>query len=248
MISNTDSNKDTYKGSFWDIIREGDYFPSLGRFQFFLWTIVISFAFLSIYLIRADGGVFSFDLKALPNQLMELMGISVFVPVVGNALSKYKYSETISDSIPPQDKIPPFSTMFLVLERRTKLGWTDIKYTNVVDDLLKKRKIERIKIKLGRGSPKILYQRPGKVPSIKHEYYVELLAENLTKKGYQVRKNRDGADLEVPEVRTAIEVELGTSNISGNLKRNLQKFSRVIVCSDDIKLIETLSGKIRTKL
>ena len=106
--------KELYKGSILDMIREGDYFPSLGRFQFLLWTLVISFAFLSIYLIRADGGVFSFDLKSLPNQLFELMGISVFVPVVGNALTKYKYSKAISHLIPlKKDGVPPFSTMLL---------------------------------------------------------------------------------------------------------------------------------------
>jgi hypothetical protein len=32
---------------FWDIIREGDYYPSLARFQFLLWTFAISFVFLS---------------------------------------------------------------------------------------------------------------------------------------------------------------------------------------------------------
>jgi hypothetical protein len=42
---------------------------------------------------------------------------------------------------------------------------------------------------------------------------------------------------------TVIEVELGTSNISGNLKRNLQEFKKVIVCSDDSKLIQALSAK-----
>jgi len=128
-----------------------------------------------------------------------------------------------------------------VVERRTKLGWSDVTYTKIVDELLRKRKIERVKVKLGRGSPKILYQRPGSVPGVKHEYYVNWISESLTRKGYHVKKNKDGPDIEVADV--AIEVEIGTSNISGNLKRNLQKFSKVIVCSDDSKLIETLSAK-----
>ncbi len=130
-----------------------------------------------------------------------------------------------------------------VLERRTKLGWIDKKYSDVVDDLLKKNKIERVKIRLGRGSPKILYQRPGTIPSVKHQYYVHILAESLAQKGYQVIKNNNGPDIEVPGAGTVIEVELGTSNISGNLKRDLQEFDRVIVCSDDSKLIQTLSAK-----
>ncbi|MBI2005299.1 MAG: hypothetical protein HYS80_00880, partial [Candidatus Aenigmarchaeota archaeon] len=147
----------------------------------------------------------------------------------------------------PQEKVflesiekEPFLS---VVERRTKLGWSDVTYTKIVDELLRKRKIERVKVKLGRGSPKILYQRPGSIPSVKHQYYVNWIAESLTKKGYHVKKNKDGADIEVSDI--AVEVEIGTSNISGNLKRDLQKFSKVIVCSDDSKLIETLSAQMK---
>lgn len=134
-----------------------------------------------------------------------------------------------------------------LVERRAKLGWNGTRYDAAVTGLLKRRKIECVKAKLGRGSPRILYQRPGTVPGVKHEYYVDWIAENLTRKGYPVRKNKDGPDIEVPGCGTVIEVELGTSNISGNLKRNLQKFERVIVCSDDSKLIETLSSKSEEK-
>jgi hypothetical protein len=54
--SKTLDNKDYYQGSLSDIIRDGDYYPSLPRFQFMLWTVVISFVFLSIYLLRIYGG------------------------------------------------------------------------------------------------------------------------------------------------------------------------------------------------
>lgn len=130
-----------------------------------------------------------------------------------------------------------------VIERRTRLGWDDKRYTNVVDELCRKKKIELVRVRLGRGSPRILYQRPGTIPGVKHEFYVNWLAESLTAKGYHIRKNKDGPDIEVVRHGTVIEVELGTSNISGNLKRNLQEFDRVIVCSDDSKLIEALSAK-----
>lgn len=130
-----------------------------------------------------------------------------------------------------------------VIERRTRLGWDDKRYTNVVDELCRKKKIELVRVRLGRGSPRILYQRPGTVPGVKHEFYVNWLAESLTAKGYHIRKNKDGPDIEVLNCSMVIEVELGTSNISGNLKRNLQEFDRVIVCSDDSKLIEALSAK-----
>ncbi|TBR09332.1 MAG: DUF87 domain-containing protein [Candidatus Nitrosotenuis sp.] len=134
-----------------------------------------------------------------------------------------------------------------VTERRVKLGWDDKKYTKIVDGLCQKKRIEIVRVRLGRGSPRILYQRPGTVPSVKHEFYVDWLAESLTAKGYQIRKNKDGPDIEVLDCSTVIEVELGTSNISGNLKRNIQKFDRVIVCSDDSKLIEALSAKTKGK-
>ncbi|TBR08571.1 MAG: DUF87 domain-containing protein [Candidatus Nitrosotenuis sp.] len=132
-----------------------------------------------------------------------------------------------------------------VIERRTKLGWDDKRYTSTVDDLLRKKKIEMVRVRLGRGSPRILYQKPGAVPSVKHEFYVNWLAESLTAKGYHVRKNKDGPDIEVLEHSMVIEVELGKSNISGNLKRNLQEFKKVIVCSDDSKLIQALSAKTK---
>ena len=53
----TQNDQDTHKTNFWDIIRDGDYYPSLARFQFLLWTFNISFAFLSVYLVRVFGGV-----------------------------------------------------------------------------------------------------------------------------------------------------------------------------------------------
>jgi hypothetical protein len=48
--------KDVYKGNFSDIIRGENYYPDLPRFQFLLWTFVISSTFLSLYLIRILGG------------------------------------------------------------------------------------------------------------------------------------------------------------------------------------------------
>jgi len=128
-----------------------------------------------------------------------------------------------------------------VTERRVSLGWNDRKYSKIVDVLLKKRKIERFRVRLGRGSPKILYQIPGKVPSVKHEYYVNWIAGSLKAKGFNCKKHSEGPDIEIPEIKTAIEVELGKSNMHGNLRNDVQKFDRVIVCSDEDKVIEGLS-------
>ena len=197
-----------------------DHFVRLSRK-----TAIVSTLDQEPFLITSD------DFEAAEFDL-PLIVIPVEIPKIEEADENSIFLESI-------DKEPFLS----VLERRTKLGWIDKKYANVVDVLLKKKKIERVKIRLGRGSPKILYQRPGTIPSVKHQYYVHLLAESLAQKGYQVIKNNNGPDIEVPETGTVIEVEIGTSNISGNIKRDLQEFDRVIVCSDDSKLIETLSAK-----
>jgi hypothetical protein len=131
-----------------------------------------------------------------------------------------------------------------VAERRVRLGWNNRRYFQTVDGLLKKRRIERMKVRMGRGSPKILYQTPGRVPSVKHEYYVSWIADYLKAKGLGCKKNSEGPDIEIPEIRTAIEVELGKSNMYGNIRSDSQKFERVIICSDQKKVIDALSNEI----
>jgi hypothetical protein len=131
-----------------------------------------------------------------------------------------------------------------VAERRVRLGWNNRRYFQTVDGLLKKRRIERMKVRMGKGSPKILYQTPGRVPSVKHEYYVSWIANYLKAKGLSCKKNSEGPDIEIPEIRTAIEVELGKSNMYGNIRSDSQKFERVIICSDQKKVLDALSGEI----
>lgn len=131
-----------------------------------------------------------------------------------------------------------------VAERRVRLGWNNGRYFQTVDGLLKKGRIERMKVRMGKGSPKILYQTPGRVPSVKHEYYVSWIADYLKAKGLGCKKNSEGPDIEVPEIRTAIEVELGKSNMYGNIRSDSQKFERVIICSDQKKVLDALSGEI----
>jgi energy-coupling factor transporter ATP-binding protein EcfA2 len=132
-----------------------------------------------------------------------------------------------------------------VTERRLKLGWRNEKYVKIVDELLQKRKIERVKVKLGKGSPKILYQTPGRVPSVKHEFYVNWIADYLKSRGFSCKKNSEGPDIEIPEIKTAIEVELGKSNMYGNIRNDSQKFDRVIICSDQKRVLEVLSNEIK---
>ena len=134
-----------------------------------------------------------------------------------------------------------------VTERRVDLGWNDTKYTKTVDGLLQKRKIQKISVSLGRGSPRILYQLPNTIPSVKHEFYVNWLAESLTRKGFDVRKSKDGPDIMIEKMSVAIEVELGKSNMHGNIKRNIQEFQKVIVCSDQKKMLESLSRQTEAR-
>lgn len=134
----------------------------------------------------------------------------------------------------------PFASL---TERRSMLGWKGTRYAKTVAELLKKGIIEEVPVSLGRGAPKTLYQKPGSVPGIRHEFYVDWIAGNLAKNGLECVKNRVGPDIEIPSMRAAIEVELGKSDISGNMYHDVQKFDRVIVCSDDPGLIRRLSAQ-----
>ncbi len=152
-------------------------------------------------------------------------------------LSEIHHDEDAKTFLESIEKKPFIS----VTERRVDLGWNDTKYTKTVDGLLQKRKIQKISVSLGRGSPRILYQLPNTIPSVKHEFYVNWLAESLTRKGFDVRKNNIGPDIVIQKMSIAIEVELGKSNMHGNIKRNTQQFQKVIVCSDQKKMLEGLS-------
>lgn len=128
-----------HRRKFSDIIRGRDYYPSLARFQFLLWTLVILFAFFSIYLIRIFNGVSSSPLE-LPQNLLVLLGISAVVPVISSKVSTVKgYSPCVhlgshlpyspSDETTIRRKLPGFRTMFdengiLSLSRVQMFIWT----------------------------------------------------------------------------------------------------------------------------
>lgn len=129
-----------------------------------------------------------------------------------------------------------------VRQRRGRLNWNDRRYSSTVDSLLSKRMIEVQKAKLGRGAPIVLYQRPGKIPSVRHQFYVNWISEKLKDMNLKtVRNIRKGPDIEIPSMDCAIEVELGTSDVHSNISRNVTKHKTVIVTSDDRKLLESLS-------
>ncbi|HEU4448148.1 MAG TPA: Ig-like domain-containing protein [Nitrososphaeraceae archaeon] len=101
-----------YRGSISDIIRDGNYYASLPRFQFLLWTFAISFTFVSVYLIRISGGEFGFPTQ-IPNEVLALMGISVIVPAISTPLSGYKYDVTLAQKPPCEEEITPVSDMLM---------------------------------------------------------------------------------------------------------------------------------------
>lgn len=54
-----------------------------------------------------------------------------------------------------------------------------------------------------------------------------------------------GPDIQIASRKTAINVELGKPKIKENTKIALKDFERVIVCSDNDKLLETLKKKTK---
>ncbi|MEM3871132.1 MAG: ATP-binding protein [Nitrososphaeria archaeon] len=134
----------------------------------------------------------------------------------------------------------PFMPM---AERRKQLGWDKETYTEVVNKLIEKGVIEKVNVPIGKGRPLVLYQLKGKKPSIKHEYYVYRILNELTSKGLVCRAAKIGEakpDIEVPSLKIAINIELGKSKVEENIKSALEKFEKVIVCSDNKSLLKKL--------
>jgi hypothetical protein len=77
---------------FGDIIRDGNGFPSLARFQFLLWTFITLFAVLGVFLIRLFTGVQAI-VNDIPENLLILTGISIAVPIISTPISSIKYGE-----------------------------------------------------------------------------------------------------------------------------------------------------------
>ncbi len=126
-----------------------------------------------------------------------------------------------------------------VRQRRKFLGWNDKKYASVVDSLLNQKRVEVQKVKLGRGAPMVLYQKPRKIPSVRHQFYVEWISQKLENSGFKIIKNlKDGPDIVIPKINSVIEVELGSSDVHYNIARNSKKFDTVVVASDEKKLLE----------
>ncbi|MBI2183957.1 MAG: ATP-binding protein [Thaumarchaeota archaeon] len=168
-------------------------------------------------------------------------------PITDDALSKHipSHKESVTElenQFINDIQQRPFISM---VERRNSLGWDDRTYREIVGRLIAKGVVEKVRVKLGKGGPKVLYQSAGGVPSIKHQYYVHWIISQLTSKGLVCRANKAGPDVTIPSLKTAIQVELGKSDIYGNIKRALQEFQKVIVCSDSKRVIERVAKETK---
>jgi len=126
-------------------------------------------------------------------------------------------------------------------ERRELLGWDKRTYSHITRKLMDMGVIEKVSVPIGKGRPVVLYQPRGQKPSVKHEYYVRWIAKELAKKGYVPRMNKVGPDITIPSHKTAINVELGKSEIDKNIETALREgWERVVVCSDSEEVLRAL--------
>jgi len=141
----------------------------------------------------------------------------------------------------------PFIPM---VERRKLLGWDKEKYSEVVDKLISKGVIEKVRVPVGKGRPLVLYQIKGKRPSVKHEYYVYWIVNELTNKGLVCRIAKIGEekpDIEIPSLKTVINIELGKSEVEKNIQSTLERFEKIIICSDNKALLKRLREQNKDK-
>lgn len=131
------------------------------------------------------------------------------------------------------------------------LGWDSATYRNVVEQLEERRLLKAVAVLKGKGRPVVLYEilEDGKkVPSIKHRFYVHYISKQLSKRGIECFAYvKQGPDIVIPSLKAAINVELGGSDIMGNIHESLQEYHFVAVCSDDGRVLERIKSQIQEK-
>ncbi len=186
----------------------------------------------------------SMEVSLRPISADELQNYSPKIPIDNKPLLP-KPKEDLSDEeklfLQSIDKEPFISTR----QRRHSLGWNEEKYGRIVEGLIQKGMIEKVSAPTGRGRPLVLYQTKGKNPSVKHEYYVHWLVSQFVKKGLTCTAEKVGPDIRIPKLKTAINVELGSSEIRSNISKALEQFDKLIVCSDDVKVLEAIRSQIK---
>jgi hypothetical protein len=161
-----------------------------------------------------------------------------FIPEIG-----FNYSDAEQQFMDNIKKFPFIG----VVERRAMLAWDEDRYGEVVSRLVNKGIIEKQNVRMGIGRPKVLFQLAGRKPSIKHDYYVYSIISQLAEKGIVCRAEKTGPDIQIPSLGLAINVELGSSNIYGNIPKALKEFKNVIICSDDKAVLDDISSKIKAE-
>jgi hypothetical protein len=95
----------------WDLIRDEYWYPSLAITQFLIWTIIITWSYILIAILRIQEGIIAYP-ETLPINLLILMGISIVVPVVSGKMAPLIYGQP-ETSRPRPKKLPPLGTMVM---------------------------------------------------------------------------------------------------------------------------------------
>lgn len=116
------------KEKIWDIMLDEDWYPSLPRFQIFVWTVIIVFAFVWITSFKLINMNMLF--ADIPYNLLILMGLSAGTYTVGTKLSQYGYNNPKTADLKDR-KSHSFKTMLYEgdkksLTRIQYFGWTII--------------------------------------------------------------------------------------------------------------------------
>ena len=80
-----------------------DKFPSISRFQFLLWTVVIIFAYIAIYTARLSKG-YTDNIPGIPENLLILMGMSSGAMLGSNKIDAVKDRKGMSSGTNPNLK------------------------------------------------------------------------------------------------------------------------------------------------
>jgi hypothetical protein len=124
----------TYEPSkhIWDIFLNELGYPSLSKVQFFVWTIIIAFSYITIYIIRFSVGEFG-PPPGLSENILVLLSVSAIVPVGSARLNRY-----LNRSVKPVSTTPPTKILwrYMLLEneepalhRYQMVLWTCISVT-----------------------------------------------------------------------------------------------------------------------
>jgi hypothetical protein len=76
-----------------------DEFPSLANLQLFMWSVLIVFAFLTVYFVRLSGGEYDPPSGILPENILKILAISAVVPAASLGLNFNKYRTAYITSI-----------------------------------------------------------------------------------------------------------------------------------------------------